>query len=181
MWSSPLVTPLDSSEMALLVLSSKESTCKAGDMDLIPGLGRSPGEGNGNTLQYSCLENSMDRGDWWATVHGVTVRHDLVTKQQQFIRNIVHELKRRCHSFDHAEMCQGDLKAVHLYDCLQCDHFSHQSWSQHPLKNGSSNFLIPCTEAQDGNLITSLNKSQFKSPRGLALCLDKPPEHAYLL
>ena len=38
--------------------------------DLIPGSGRSPGEGNGNPLQYSCLENSMDRGTWWATVHG---------------------------------------------------------------------------------------------------------------
>ena len=39
---------------------------------LIPGSGRSPGEGNGNPLQYSCLENSKDRGAWWATVHGVT-------------------------------------------------------------------------------------------------------------
>ena len=50
----------------------KESTCNAGDPDLIPGLGRSPGEGNGSPLQYSCLENSMERGAWRATVHGVT-------------------------------------------------------------------------------------------------------------
>ena len=42
----------------------------AGDVGSIPGLGRSPGEGNGNPLQYSCLEISMDRGAWWATVHG---------------------------------------------------------------------------------------------------------------
>ena len=49
----------------------KESTCDAGDPDSIPGLGRSPGEGNGNPLQDSCLENPMDRGAWWATVHGV--------------------------------------------------------------------------------------------------------------
>ena len=42
------------------------------DMGLIPGLGRSPGEGNGNLLQFSCLENSMDRGTWQATVHGIT-------------------------------------------------------------------------------------------------------------
>ena len=42
-----------------------------GDTSLIPGLGRSPGEGNGNPLQYSCLENPMDRGAWRATVHGV--------------------------------------------------------------------------------------------------------------
>ena len=50
----------------------KEAACNAGDPGLIPGLGRSPGEGNDNPLQYSCLENSMDRGGWQATVHGVT-------------------------------------------------------------------------------------------------------------
>ena len=49
----------------------KESACNAGDLGLIPGLGRSPGQGNGNSRQYSCLENSMDRGAWWATIHGV--------------------------------------------------------------------------------------------------------------
>ena len=43
-----------------------------GDMGLIPGLGRSPGEGHGNPLQYPCLENPMDREAWWAIVHGVT-------------------------------------------------------------------------------------------------------------
>ena len=54
----------------------EESACNAGDMCLIPGLGRSPGEGNGNPRQYSCLENSMDRGDWWVTIHGITkIRH----------------------------------------------------------------------------------------------------------
>ena len=51
---------------------SKESACNAGDPGSIPGLGRSPGEENGHPLQYSCLENLMDRGAWWATVHGVT-------------------------------------------------------------------------------------------------------------
>ena len=49
---------------------SKESACSAGDPGSIPGLGRSPGEGNGNPLQYSCLKNLMDRGAWWAIVHG---------------------------------------------------------------------------------------------------------------
>ena len=53
-------------------LSGKESICQAGDMGLIPGSGSSPGEGNGNPLQYSCLINPMDRGAWQATVHGVT-------------------------------------------------------------------------------------------------------------
>ena len=50
----------------------KESTCSAGDLGSTPGLGRSPGEGNSNPLQYSCLENLMDTGAWRATVHGVT-------------------------------------------------------------------------------------------------------------
>ena len=51
---------------------SKESACNAQDLSSIPRSGKSPGEENGNPLQYSCLENSMDRGAWWATVHGVT-------------------------------------------------------------------------------------------------------------
>ena len=50
----------------------KESSCNAGDPGLIPGSGRSPREGNGYPFQYSCLENPMDRGAWWATLHGVT-------------------------------------------------------------------------------------------------------------
>ena len=50
----------------------KESACNAGDLGSIPGLGRSPGVGHGKLVQYSCLENSMDRGAWRATVHGVT-------------------------------------------------------------------------------------------------------------
>ena len=49
----------------------KASACPAGDPDSIPGSGRSPGEGNSNPLRYSCLENPMDGGAWWATVHGV--------------------------------------------------------------------------------------------------------------
>ena len=48
----------------------KEPACNA-DLSSIPELGRLPGEGNGNPLQYSCLENAMDRGAWWATAHGV--------------------------------------------------------------------------------------------------------------
>ena len=55
----------------LLSPLSEESACNAGDPGLIAGLGRSPGERSGNPLQYSCLENSMDRGAWQATVHGI--------------------------------------------------------------------------------------------------------------
>ena len=51
--------------------NGKESACEAGDQDSIPGLGCSSGEGNGNPLQYSCLENPTDRGAWQAPVHGV--------------------------------------------------------------------------------------------------------------
>ena len=50
----------------------KNLSANAGDLGLIPGSGRSPGEGNGKPLQYSCLENPMDKGAWWTTVHGVT-------------------------------------------------------------------------------------------------------------
>jgi len=50
----------------------KESACNVGYLGAIPGLGRSPGGGHGNPLQYSCLENPMDRGAWWAAVHVVT-------------------------------------------------------------------------------------------------------------
>ena len=72
--SEQLTSPYNSSV-------SKESAYNAGDPGLIPGLGRSPGEGNGNPLQYCHLENPMDRGAWQATVHGVIrVRHNLATK-----------------------------------------------------------------------------------------------------
>ena len=61
----------------------EESACSAGDPASIPGSGRSPGEGNGNPLQYSCLENPMDRGAWQATMGLQRIGHNLATKQQQ--------------------------------------------------------------------------------------------------
>ena len=59
---------------------SNVSACNVGDPGSVPGLGRSPREGNGNPLQYSCLENSMDRESWQATVHGTAIELDM-TKQ----------------------------------------------------------------------------------------------------
>ena len=59
----------------------KESAHREGDTGSIPGLERFPGEGHGNPLQYSYLEKSMDRGAWWATVHGVTKESDIMTDQ----------------------------------------------------------------------------------------------------
>ena len=61
----------------------KESACHMGDLGSVPGLGRSPGGGHGNPLQYSRLENPMDRGAWRAAVHGVAQSWAAVTKQQQ--------------------------------------------------------------------------------------------------
>ena len=55
---------------------SNESACNAGDLGSVPGWERNRGEGNGNPLQYSCLENSMSRGAWQATVHGTTKESD---------------------------------------------------------------------------------------------------------
>ena len=59
-------------------LIGNESACNGGDLGSIPELGRSLGEGNGNPLQYSCLENLMDRGAWWGTVHGVAKELDTI-------------------------------------------------------------------------------------------------------
>ena len=61
----------------------KNLPANAADAGLVLGSGRSPGEGNGNPLQYSCLENSRDKGVWWATVHGVTNELD-TTEQLHF-------------------------------------------------------------------------------------------------
>ena len=57
--------------VALRASAGKESACNVGDPGSIPGSRRSPEEGNGNPLQYSCLDNLMDRGYWWATTHGI--------------------------------------------------------------------------------------------------------------
>ena len=75
---------------------SKESACSVGDPGSIPGLGRSPGEGKGNALQYSCLENPMDGGAWQATVHGVS-------KSQTWLSNFT----IKCQQCTRASACKG--------------------------------------------------------------------------
>ena len=91
----------------------KESASNAGDPGSIPGSGRSPGEGNGNPLQYSCLENPMDWGTWQATVHGVTgVRHDLVNKsppQEMYSQSKLKQLTER--------LASPPLKLILLVSC----------------------------------------------------------------
>ena len=66
----------------------KEPACNVGDLDSVPGLGRSPGEGHGNPLQYFCLENPMDGGSWRATVHVVTERRTQLSTAQQHSTSI---------------------------------------------------------------------------------------------
>ena len=77
LFKKPLIVPWEFPGSSI----GKESAYSSGDLGSIPGLGRSPGERYGNPLQYSCLENPMPRGAWWATVHGVArVGHNLATK-----------------------------------------------------------------------------------------------------
>ena len=77
--------------------SDEEAACNAGDTGLIPGSGRSPGEGNGNPLQYSCLGNPMDREAWWVIVHGVAEELDTVTKEQTTFKvQPSRDMKRAC-------------------------------------------------------------------------------------
>ena len=73
----------------------KASACNAGDQGSIPGSGRSPGEGNGNPLQHSCLENPMEGGAWWATVHGVAKSQTLCfhENENQNYQNLGDETK----------------------------------------------------------------------------------------
>ena len=68
--SMTLFYPFRGTKGSPLGTDVKENVCNVGDPSLIPGSGRSSGGGHGNPLQYSCLENSMDRGAWWSTVHG---------------------------------------------------------------------------------------------------------------
>ena len=72
MYSHKIIGPIVQYSHSICGSDGRESACNAGDPGSIPGSGKSPGEGNGNLPQYSCLENPMDRGAWWATVHGVT-------------------------------------------------------------------------------------------------------------
>ena len=80
-------------------LGGKESTCNAGDPGSVPGLGRSPGEGNGYPLQYSCLENSTDRRTWKATVHGLRKSWTLCWSNRHFLFHDGNEAACRPHQF----------------------------------------------------------------------------------
>ena len=87
----------------------KASACNAGDLGSIPGLGRSPGEGNGNPLQYSCLENPMDGGAWWATVHRVAKSR---TRLSDFTS--LHFTSKKKSVYMHPKLLQSCLTLVTL-------------------------------------------------------------------
>ena len=89
-------------------LEDKASACSTGDPASIPGLGRSPGERNGNPLQYSCLENPMDRGAWRATVYGVTKSW---TRLSDFTHTHTHTHTQGAYSFKLEEV----FKLVEYY------------------------------------------------------------------
>ena len=90
----------------------KNPPANAGDTGSIPGSGRSPGEGNGNPRQYSCLGNPMDRGGWWATVHAVArVGHDLVIKSPPAIFHCL-----VCHVFFTHSSVSGHLEGTFLFE-----------------------------------------------------------------
>ena len=83
---------LGASQVALVVKNLFANTGDVRDAGSIPGLGRSPGEAHGNPLQYSCLENSTDRGVWWATVHRVAKTEATCTHAQQLKSDLVYSL-----------------------------------------------------------------------------------------
>ena len=102
----------------------RESACNAEDLGSIPGSGRSPGEGSGNPLQYSCLENSMDRGDWWLqSMESQRVRHKWVTNimfnlydftQASFNSTTYALLWKRFTSRENAEWLKIDMKVQNI-------------------------------------------------------------------
>ena len=129
--------------------AGKESACNAGDLGLIPGWGRSPGEGNGHPLQYSCLENPREGEAWWATVHGAA-------KSRTQILLCIHHLR------------ENQDPAPRLHYCF----LTTPSLSLQPLPSLISNCLnLPFeTQGMSWRLEGDRKVSMFRSPTGS--CLD---------
>ena len=109
--------------------NSKESACNAGDLDSIPSSGESPGGGNGNPLQYSCLESSMNRGAWWATAHGVAESDDWVQQQTTGKQN---PGKKQCAYLQEPLAGLCFLFAITIMVCSS--NSIHVGWIRHLLK-----------------------------------------------
>ena len=140
-------------------IDGKESACDAGDLCSIPGSGRCPREGNGNPLQYSCLENPMDRGAWWPIGHGVArVGHDFMTKPwvERCVNThlYIHVYRFVC-IFIHTHTCTWVCTYVHV-----CMHIPPTRGSQitpkaeRELEHKISPFCFPCPEVY--NLLKTL-------------------------
>ena len=108
----------------------KNLPANAGDTGVIPGLGRSPGEGNGNPFQYSCLGNPADWGTWWATVHGVT-RFNLATKGQ---------LSSKL-SNQESSSCRP-CSSVRGNSILMCSFFCPWAWEDANASGGTLCFIV---------------------------------------
>ena len=122
----------------------KVSACNVGDPGSIPGLGRSPGEGNGNPLQYSCLENPTDGGAWWATVHGVA--YSLLICQLSFeyiIRNKIIWKDNKIFAFDISYTYNLFTKG-----CI-CQEYSKTILSQHKTFKEFKIFLLLKTNPEE--------------------------------
>ena len=111
----------------------KESACNEGDLGLIPGSERSPREGDGNPLQYSCLENSMDRKAWWSIVHGVM-------KSQTYLSTHAHiSTNKHRHLLPDADTSNLDTPGHldiqrHPFSPISFTHYAHSQASQDPTR-----------------------------------------------
>ena len=158
----------------------KESACNAGDLGSIPGLGRSPREGNGYSLQCSCLENPMDRGAWWATVHRVakswTERLTLSVSfyfhnDLDYLKKITPEWVSLPSSWDGKNSAfemtfqyesSGSEESEPFYSQRRCQEFEFWTWL---LRNKDQNFSLECAKSTNvsQHLLWPLSFYTFKS------------------
>ena len=136
----------------------KASACNAGDLGSIPGLGRSPGEGNGNPLQYSCLENPMDGGSWWATVHGVAKSR---TRLSDFTHSLTHSQTGEMARVNIDILGISELKWTGMDDLNLDDHYIYYCGQESLRRNGVA--LIVNQRVQDAILGCSLKNDRMIS------------------